>query len=83
MATVDKELVEVEAEKLQLELEEVQDFIEELTLDLEKIKPEMSERAGGGTGESIVSKFETIQKAEQQIPRYFSENSRPVCPWET
>ena len=46
MTTLDKELAEVEAEKLQLELEEVQDLIEEQTSDLEKIKPKMSERAG-------------------------------------
>lgn len=65
MATLDKELVEVEAEKLQLELEEVQDFIQELTLDLEKFKPEMSERVGGGTGESTVSKYEMKQSEEQ------------------
>lgn len=31
MATLDKELVEVETEKLQLELEAVEDLIEELT----------------------------------------------------
>ena len=65
MATLDRELAEVEAEKLQLELEEVQDLIEELTSYLEKIKPEMSEEAGGGTGESIVSKYEMKQPEQQ------------------
>ena len=48
MATIGKELAEVGADRLQLELEKVQDFIEDLTLDLEKIKFQMSERAGGG-----------------------------------
>jgi hypothetical protein len=57
-------------------------LIKELTLDLDKIKPEMSERAGGRTGESTVSKYE-MKQSEQQISRYFNENSRPVCPWET
>jgi hypothetical protein len=49
---------------------------------LDKIKPEMSERAGGKTGESTVSKYE-MKQSEQQISRYFSENSRLVCSWET
>ena len=65
MTTLDKELAEVEAEKLQLELEEVQDLIEAQTSDLEKIKPEMSERAGGGTGESTISKYEMKQPEQQ------------------
>ena len=43
------------------ELEEVQDLIEQLVSDLEKIKPEMLERAGGETGESTVSKCEMKQ----------------------
>ena len=65
MAILDKELAKMEAEKLQLELEEVQDLVEKLTLDLEKIKPEMSERAGGETGESTVSKYEMKQSEKQ------------------
>jgi dynactin 1 len=53
---------------LQLELEAAQEKIEELTLDLEIIKAEMSERAGGGTGESAVSKYE-LKQLEQQNSR--------------
>jgi len=82
MVTIGKEMAEVGAERLQLELEKVQDLIEELTLDLEKIKFEMSERAGGGTGESTVSKYE-MKQSKQQISRYFNENCRPVCSWDT
>jgi hypothetical protein len=53
---------------LQLELEAAQEKMEELTLDLEIIKAEMSERAGGGTGESPVSKYE-MKQLEQQNSR--------------
>ena len=53
---------------MQLELEAAQEKIEELTLDLEIIKAEMSERAGGGTGESVVSKYE-MKQLEQQNSR--------------
>ena len=53
---------------MQLELEAAQEKIEELTLDLEIIKAEMSERAGGGTGESSVSKYE-MKQLEQQNSR--------------
>jgi len=53
---------------LQLELEAAQEKIEELTLDLEIIKAEISERAGGGTGESPVSKYE-MKQLEQQNSR--------------
>jgi len=69
MVTIGKELAEVGAERLQLELEKVQDLIQELTLDLEKIKFEMSERAGGGTGESTVSKYE-MKQSKQQNSRF-------------
>jgi dynactin 1 len=57
---------------LQLELEAAQEKIEELTLDLEIIKAEISERAGGGTGESAVSKYE-MEQLEQQIAGYLGE----------
>lgn len=53
---------------MQLELEAAQEKIEELTLDLEIIKAEMSERAGGGSGESAVSKYE-MKQLEQQNSR--------------
>jgi dynactin 1 len=53
---------------LQLELEASREKIEELTLDLEIIKAEMSERAGGGTGESSVSTYE-MKQLEQQNNR--------------
>lgn len=57
----------LQAETLQLELEATREKIEELTLDLEIIKAEMSERAGGGTGESIVSTYEMKQLEQQNI----------------
>ena len=57
---------------MQVELEAAQEKIEELTLDLEIIKAEMSERAGGGTIESVVSKYE-MKQLEQQIAGYLSE----------
>jgi hypothetical protein len=41
-------------------------------MDLEIIKTEISERAGGGPGDSAVSKYE-IKQLEQQIAGYFSE----------
>lgn len=53
---------------MQLELEAAQEKIEELTLDLEIIKAEISERAGGGPGESTVSKYE-LKQLEQQNSR--------------
>lgn len=53
---------------MQLELEASREKIEELTLDLEIIKAEMSERAGGGTGESTVSTYE-MKQLEQQNNR--------------
>lgn len=53
---------------MQLELEASREKIEELTLDLEIIKAEMSERAGGGTGESSVSTYE-MKQLEQQNDR--------------
>ena len=53
---------------MQLELEAAQEKIEELTLDLEIIKAEISERAGGGPGESAVSKYE-MKQLEQQNSR--------------
>jgi len=68
MATLDKEMAEEKAETLQLELEAAQEKIEELTVDLEIIKAEMSERAGGETGESAVSKYE-VKQLEQQNSR--------------
>lgn len=52
---------------MQLELEAAQEKIEELTLDLEIIKAEMSERAGGGTGESIMSTYEMKQLEQQNV----------------
>jgi dynactin 1 len=52
---------------LQLALNAAQEKIKELTLDLEKIKAEMSERAGGGTGDSV-SKYE-MKQLEQQNSR--------------
>jgi dynactin 1 len=51
-----------------LELEASREKIEELTLDLEIIKAEMSERAGGGTGESSMSTYE-MKQLEQQNNR--------------
>lgn len=51
-----------------MELEASREKIEELTLDLEIIKAEMSERAGGGTGESSVSTYE-MKQLEQQNNR--------------
>lgn len=53
---------------MQLELEAAREKIEELTLDLEIIKAEMSERALGGTGESGVSTYE-MKQLEQQNNR--------------
>lgn len=53
---------------MQVELEAAQEKIEELTLDLEIIKAEVSERAGEGTGESAVSKYE-MKQLEQQNSR--------------
>jgi dynactin 1 len=57
----------LQAETLQLELEAAREKIEELTLDLEIIKAEMSERAGGGSGESSVSTYEMKQLEQQNI----------------
>ncbi|XP_021939301.1 LOW QUALITY PROTEIN: dynactin subunit 1-like [Zootermopsis nevadensis] len=67
MATLDKEMAEEKAETLQLELEATRERIEELTLDLEIIKAEISERAGGGIGESRVSTYEIKQLEQQNI----------------
>jgi dynactin 1 len=53
---------------LQLELEATREKIEELTLDLEIIKAEMSERAGGGTGDLGMSTYE-LKQLEQQNNR--------------
>lgn len=53
-----------QAESLQLELEQAKQKIEELSLDLELIKAEMSDKGGDGTGSSV-----EIKQLEQQNAR--------------
>ncbi len=53
-----------QAESFQLELEQAKQKIEELSLDLELLKAEMSEKGGEGGGSSL-----EIKQLEQQNAR--------------
>lgn len=55
-------------ETLQLELEQAKERVEELTLDLEIMKAEMSEHAGDSSGEYSVSTYQ-MKQLEQQNTR--------------
>lgn len=64
MATLDKEMAEVKAETLQLELEQAKERIEELTVDLELLKAEFEK--GGGSEESDGANSFKVKQLEQQ-----------------
>ena len=55
---------EYQAESLQIELEQAKQKIEELTLDYELLKAEMSEKGAEGAGSSL-----EIKQLEQQNAR--------------
>ncbi|XP_015375874.1 PREDICTED: dynactin subunit 1 isoform X2 [Diuraphis noxia] len=67
MATLDKEMAEVKAETLQLELDQAKERIEELTVDLELLKAEFekgNEKEEGGDG---ANSFKVKQLEQQNL----------------
>ncbi|XP_050534723.1 dynactin subunit 1 isoform X2 [Daktulosphaira vitifoliae] len=66
MATLDKEMAEVKAETLQLELDQAKERIEELTVDLELLKAEL-EKGSGNDSEDGVNSFKVKQLEQQNL----------------
>lgn len=64
MATLDKEMAEVKAETLQLELDQAKERIEELTVDLELLKAELEK--GSGNEEVDGANSFKVKQLEQQ-----------------
>lgn len=66
MATLDKEMAEVKAETLQLELDQAKERIEELTVDLELLKAELEKGASSEDGDNT-SSFKVKQLEQQNL----------------
>lgn len=66
MATLDKEMAEVKAETLQLELDQAKERIEELTVDLELLKAELEKGSGNEDGDGANS-FKVKQLEQQNL----------------
>ncbi|XP_050429096.1 dynactin subunit 1 isoform X2 [Adelges cooleyi] len=66
MATLDKEMAEVKAETLQLELDQAKERIEELTVDLELLKAEL-EKGGGSESDDGANSFKVKQLEQQNL----------------
>lgn len=87
MATLDKEMAEVKAETLQLELDQAKERIEELTVDLELLKAEF-EKGGGNDSEDGANSFKVKQLEQQNlrlretlvkwVKKYFSVSLLPL-----
>lgn len=66
MATLDKEMAEVKAETLQLELDQAKERIEELTVDLELLKAELEKGNESEDGDGANS-FKVKQLEQQNL----------------
>ncbi|XP_025206308.1 dynactin subunit 1 isoform X2 [Melanaphis sacchari] len=67
MATLDKEMAEVKAETLQLELDQAKERIEELTVDLELLKAELEKGHEGEDGGDGANSFKVKQLEQQNL----------------
>ncbi|KAL4149675.1 hypothetical protein QTP88_003563 [Uroleucon formosanum] len=67
MATLDKEMAEVKAETLQLELDQAKERIEELTVDLELLKAEFEKGNESGEGGDGANSFKVKQLEQQNL----------------
>lgn len=66
MATLDKEMAEVKAETLQLELDQAKERVEELTVDLELLKAELEKGSESEEGDGANS-FKVKQLEQQNL----------------
>ncbi|XP_008183205.1 dynactin subunit 1 isoform X3 [Acyrthosiphon pisum] len=67
MATLDKEMAEVKAETLQLELDQAKERIEELTVDLELLKAEFEKGNESEEGGDGANSFKVKQLEQQNL----------------
>ncbi|XP_060839401.1 dynactin subunit 1 isoform X2 [Rhopalosiphum padi] len=67
MATLDKEMAEVKAETLQLELDQAKERIEELTVDLELLKAELEKGNESEEGGDGANSFKVKQLEQQNL----------------
>lgn len=67
MATLDKEMAEVKAETLQLELDQAKERIEELTVDLELLKAELEKGNDSEEGGDGANSFKVKQLEQQNL----------------